>query len=204
MLFVGVAQEKTKVWGTTKRVNPDTGAAYPWLVRETRIPNHYYFYGLDADFGPFFIKFSSYFPYNGKVVFNGHEYAKRQAAKAGIAFQPLDNGFAWCEHPRRLQRICDGLSASRINRFVRKWLAILPHPFTAADRRAGFRYQLSILQAEFSLTQHLDRPLSGRVFFEDVIRHNLDLGVPTGSGSCSTARSGCAASVLPRGGSAPG
>jgi len=55
---------------------------------------------------------------------------------------------------------------------------VLPHPFTAADRRAGYRYDISILQAEFSLTQVLDRPLSGRVFFEEVIRDNLDAGRP--------------------------
>jgi hypothetical protein len=55
----------------------------------------------------------------------------------------------------------------------------LPHPFTAKDRQAGYRYQISILQAEFSLTQVLDRPVTGRVFFEEVIRENLDIGRPT-------------------------
>jgi hypothetical protein len=54
----------------------------------------------------------------------------------------------------------------------------LPNPFTAADRRAGFDYQLSILQVELSLTQVLDSPRAGRAFFDDVIRHNLDLGRP--------------------------
>ncbi len=57
-------------------------------------------------------------------------------------------------------------------------MARLPHPFTAADRAAGYRYDVSVLQAEFSLTQMLDRPVSGRVFFEEVIRENLDLGRP--------------------------
>ena len=33
-----------------------------------------------------------------------------------------------------------------------------------------------IWQIELSLTQVLDRPVSGRVLFEDVIRENLDLG----------------------------
>jgi hypothetical protein len=37
---------------------------------------------------------------------------------------------------------------------------------------------VSTLQAEFSLTQVLDRPVSGRIFFEDVIRENLDIGRP--------------------------
>jgi hypothetical protein len=35
-----------------------------------------------------------------------------------------------------------------------------------------------MLQAEFSLTQMLDKPVSGRVFFEQVIRDNLDIGRP--------------------------
>src|SRR6478672_9749231 len=43
---------------------------------------------------------------------------------------------------------------------------------------AGYRYELSILQAEFSLTQMLDKPVSGRMFFEQVIRDNLDIGRP--------------------------
>ena len=67
--------------------------------------------------------------------------------------------------------------------------AFLPHPYTAADRKAGYRYQVSILQAEFSLTQVLDRPLTGRVFFEEVIRENLDLGRPSQVQLISTAAS---------------
>jgi hypothetical protein len=42
--------------------------------------NHYYFYGVDEDFGPFFLKFCSYFPYNAKLCINGHEYLKRQVS----------------------------------------------------------------------------------------------------------------------------
>jgi hypothetical protein len=33
-------------------------------------------------------------------------------------------------------------------------------------------------QVEFALTQVVDRPVSGRIFFEEVIRENLDLGRP--------------------------
>lgn len=178
VLFVGRAQERTPVFRTEKRRNPITGATYPWIVRSSAMVNHFYFYCLDDDFGPFFLKFCSYFPCNAKLCINGHEWAKCQAANGGISFEALDNGFASCEDPRALQRICDRLSGAKIDALLRKWLRLLPHPFTGADRRAGYRYALSILQAEFSLTQVLDRPLSGRVFFEDVIRDNLDLGRP--------------------------
>jgi hypothetical protein len=54
----------------------------------------------------------------------------------------------------------------------------LPHPYTVEDQTAGYRYEISILQAEFCLTQMLDRPVSGRIFFEQVIRDNLDIGRP--------------------------
>jgi hypothetical protein len=133
---------------------------------------------VDDDFGPFFLKFCTYFPYNAKLCLNGHEYAKRQLKRRGIAYQALDNGVLSCADPQRLQQICDGLSADKIDRLLRKWLHFLPHPFTAADQKAGFRYDISILQAEFSLTQVLDRPVHGRLFFEQVIRENLDLGRP--------------------------
>jgi hypothetical protein len=178
ILFVGKAQEKAPVFRTEKRRNSQTGQTYPWIVRSTAMVNHYYFYGVDEDFGPFFIKFCSYFPYNAKLCINGHEYLKRQLTKEGIAFEALDNGLLSCVNPRRAQRICDGLSAAKIDKFLRKWLARLPHPFAAKDRAAGYRYDVSILQAEFSLTQILDRPLSGRIFFEEVIRENLDIGRP--------------------------
>jgi hypothetical protein len=96
VLFVGRAQEKTRVFRTEKRRNPDTGASHPWIVSATGIANHFYVYAVDAEFGPFFIKFCSYFPYTAKLCFNGNEYAKRMAAKAGIGFTALDNGFAAC------------------------------------------------------------------------------------------------------------
>jgi len=178
VVFIGKAQEKTRVFRTEKRKNPTTGQPYPWIVRSTALVNHYYFYGVDQDFGPFFLKFCSYFPYTAKLCLNGHEYVKRQLAQRGIAFEALDNGIRSCADPRRLQALCDGLSAAKIDALLRKWLHRLPHPFPATDRQAGYRYDCSILQAEFSLTQVLDRPRTGRLFFEAVIRENLDLGRP--------------------------
>jgi hypothetical protein len=178
IVFVGKAQENTPVFRTERRRNPRTGQPYPWIVRRSAMVNNYYVYAVDRDFGPFFLKFCSYFPFNAKLCLNGHEYAKRQLAQKGIAFEALDNGILKCSNPKRLQAICDGLSAAKIDALLRKWLRLLPHPFTGADRKAGYRYDISILQAEFSTTQVLDRPVHGRLFFEQVIRENLDLGRP--------------------------
>src|ERR1700726_863566 len=178
VVFVGKAQENTPVFRTERRRSPKTGRPYPWIVRRSAMVNNYYIYAVDRDFGPFFLKFCSYFPFNAKLCLNGHEYAKRQLAQKGIAFEALDNGILSCADPGRLQAICNGLSAARIDALLRKWLRLLPHPFTGADSKAGYRYDISILQAEFSTTQVLDRPVHGRLFFEQVIRENLDLGRP--------------------------
>src|SRR5215469_3465277 len=178
VVFIGKAQEKCTVYRTEKRRNPKTKRTYPWIVKSTALVNHYYFYCVDEDFGPFFLKFCSYFPYNAKLCLNGHEYAKRQLNREKIAYRALDNGIQSCADPKRLQAICDSLSGDKIDALLRKWLRRLPHPFPPRDRQAGYRYQISILQVELSLTQVLDRPVSGRIFFEDVIRENLDIGRP--------------------------
>ncbi len=178
VLFVGRGQEKATVWRTQRRHNPVTGAPYAWLVRTTALVNHFYFYCVDADFGPFFLKFCTYFPYNARLCLNGNHWAQRQATKAGINFTALDNGFAAVDDLAALQTICDTLGPEHIDALLRKWLRRLPHPFTEEDAAAGYTYDLSILQAEFSLTQMLDRPISGRIFFEQVIRDNLDAGRP--------------------------
>ncbi len=177
VLFIGKAQEKTSVFRTEKRRDAH-GKTYPWIIRSTAMPNQYYIYILDRDFGPLFIKFCSYFPYAAKLCLNGHEWLKRQLTQRGIPFEPLDNGIRSSDESARVQRIADTLDAAKIEAVFRKWLRRLPHPFLPAHRAAGYRYQLSILQAEFALTQVLDRPRTGRCFFEEVIRENLDLGRP--------------------------
>ena len=62
-------------------------------------------YGIDRDFGPFFLKFCTYFPYTAKLCLNGHEYAKRQLDNRGIGYAALDNGIPSCADPRRVQTI---------------------------------------------------------------------------------------------------
>jgi hypothetical protein len=178
VVFMGKAQEKAYVHRTEKRRTPE-GKTYPWIVKSSAVINHFYFYCFDEDFGPFFLKFCSYFPYNAKLCINGHEYLKRQLKREKIAFEALDNGILSCANPNRARQICDQLDSKKIDALLRKWLKILPHPFTAKDRAAGFRYDISILQAEFSLTQVLKRPVLGRLFFEEVIRENLDIGRPS-------------------------
>ena len=132
VVFVGRAQEKTTLFRTEKRRDAN-GDSYPWIVKTTGLVNHFYFYCVDDDFGPFFLKFCSYFPYNAKLCINGNEWAKRQAAKAGIGFTALDNGFAAVDDPAALQAICD-----RARRRADRWAAAqVAGPPAAPVHRSG-------------------------------------------------------------------
>src|SRR5262249_52376038 len=134
------AQENARVMRTERRRSRFTGGTYPWIVESTGMVNHYYFYCVDEDFGPFLLKFCSYFPYNVKLCINGNDQAPAYQAWGGI------RGAGQCHQvlcqPKLMQRLCDELSAEKIDRLMRKWLRRLPQPFPAHDRAAGYRYQL--------------------------------------------------------------
>jgi hypothetical protein len=49
-----------------------------------------------------------------------HEWAKRQAARAGVSFRDLSNGFASCEDAAALQEICDRLGPGQIPVFAER------------------------------------------------------------------------------------
>ena len=173
VVFIGVAQEKAQTFSARKE-----GSTFDYDRDKTVYVNHYYFYIDDEDFGPIFLKVCSYAPWSLKLCLNGHEWAKRQLEKQGIAFETLDNGFRSCADAKKLQETCNRLGPEDIDRLLRTWLDRLPLPLSRQDREAGYDWQLSIWQMEVSLTQIFDRPQKGREFFEEVMRDNLDLGRP--------------------------
>lgn len=177
VVFISVAQEKAVAF-TGHKQNNKGYVSFDYRRDKSVYVNSYYFYLDDKEFGPAFIKVCSYAPWGIKLCLNGHEWAKRQLVRRGIGFESLDNGFFRCDNPEALQAICDSLGAKDIERFFHRWLNRLPLPLDRKARAAGYSWRLSIWQMEVSLTQVFDRPLHGRMFFEEVIRDNLDLGRP--------------------------
>jgi hypothetical protein len=183
VVAIGIAQEFQSVFTAYDRSarQPGTrrpGAPHFAFVKQDRRVTVYYFYVADPDFGLGFIKLCSYFPYPGKVWVNGHEWAKRQAIAHGVAFTELANGFASCADPAGLQAICDRLGPAHLQAFFDRWLAVIPTPLHAADRAAGYWWELSLRQVETSRTLVFDAPRRARAFFEALVADNLDLGRP--------------------------
>jgi hypothetical protein len=185
---IGVAQEFQRVWAAYQRDTKTAAPQYTFAKADRRV-TCYYFYLWDEDFGPTFIKVCAYFPYPAKVWVNGHEWAKRQALRAGIAFTELSNGFGSCEDPAALQAICDRLQPGTIEVFAQRWLHRLPMPFGGKDQKAGYWWELSMRQVEVSRTIVFDAPRRARPFFEALIGDNLDIGRPSTWRSSSPAAS---------------
>ncbi len=178
VVAIGVAQEFQWVFAGHQRPTDKPGAVNYGFDKAERRVSCFYFYVLDEEFGPGFIKICSYFPYPVKVWVNGHEWAKRQAAKAGIGFTALANGFATCDDHAGLQAICDRLGPADIQAFFDRWLAVVPVPLTDADHAAHYWWELSMRQVEVSRTIVFDAPRHARGFFEAVVADNLDVGRP--------------------------
>jgi hypothetical protein len=174
---IGVAQEFARVFLATKHTGQTTGVWFSFTKADRRV-TCYYFYVWDDDFGPTSVKVCAYFPYPVKIWINGHEWAKRQAAKAGIRFVELSNGFASCTDPAALQAICDRFGPATIGVFAERWWSRLPLPLTDADRAAGYWWELSMRQVEVSRTLVFDAPRRARGFFEALVADNLDIGRP--------------------------
>jgi hypothetical protein len=179
VVLIGVAQEKASAWRSWKAKGQEQ-AAHPHMEwgRQMAYINHYYFYLWDPEWGSTFWKTNAYAPFPIWLWLNGHEWAKRQMEKAGIAYEALDNGFLSCADPEALQRRCDELGSDDVQDFFQRWSSRLPSPFTKADLAAGYGYDLAFRQFEVSETSIFDRPQAGRAWFEGVIRDHLDIGRP--------------------------
>jgi hypothetical protein len=180
VVLIGIAQEKAPVWRSWKAKGQER-AAHPHMEwgRQMAFINHFYFYLWDPDWGGAFWKTNAYAPFPIWIWLNGHTWAQRQCQRAGIGYTALDNGFASCDNPAALQRICDRLGTGAVKSFFWRWLRRLPSPFTTADLRAGYTYELAFRQFEISDTRVFNRPAAGRAFFEGVIRDHLDIGRPS-------------------------
>lgn len=171
------AQEFQWVFGARDCSDTPGLVRYAFTKQERRV-GVYYFYVLDPDWGPGFIKICTYFPYPAKVWLNGHEWAKRQAGREGVCFTALANGFASCPEPARLQAICDSLGPSDAQAFFERWMTRVPTPLTSEDRRGGYWWELSMRQVEVSRTLVFDDPRRARGFMEALVADNIGIGRP--------------------------
>src|SRR5271165_1530761 len=177
VVAIVATQEFQWVFSASKKTGTRGGVWFDWHKEERRV-SCFYFYVNDREFGPGFIKICTYFPYPAKVWLNGHEWAKRQAARARIGFSELANGIATCTRPERLQAICDRFGPADVQGFFDRWICRIPRPLTDDDRAIGYFWELSMRQVEVSRTIVFDDPRRARSFFESLVADNIGVGRP--------------------------
>ena len=169
-------QEFQWVISARNRSNPARSVCLEFFREERRV-GVYYFYVLDPDFGPGFIKICTYFPYPAKVWVNGHEWAKRQAEHAGVEYRALSNGFAACAQPEVCRR---SATASAPRRCRPSLTAGSPSCRRRSPRRPRGWLLVGALDApgRGRRTLVFDDPRRARSFFEALVADNIAIGRP--------------------------
>jgi hypothetical protein len=181
LVLIGKAQERISAWrGYVDESHPGHRPNHPHIAwsRQSAVPDQWYFYFADDQWGPTSLRLCSYAPYPLWANANGHEWAKCQLAKAGVGFEALDNGLRAVRDPAVAHRTCARLSAGHVRDLLARMMAVMPNPLTVEDRRHGFDWAFSIAQLEISDTAVFDAPRRARAWFEAAIGCHLDLGRP--------------------------
>src|SRR5438105_7876513 len=177
---IGKAQEIQRVvMGTDVARDPDTGCPHYSFKKVERRVTVYYFYALDEEWGPTFLKMCAYFPYPAKLWCNGHEWVKRQLEKKGVGYVPLATRFAAADDARALRRTCSQLGPRQLQDLFERSMERIPLPLGPRDFEAGYQWEASMNQIEFSRTLILDRPARARAFFDRVVECSTTLGRPS-------------------------
>ena len=177
VVAIVAGQEFQWVLSARNRARKPGAVSFEYFKEDRRV-GVYYFYILDPQWGPGFIRLGTYAPWPGRVWLNGHEWVKRQAVRQGLPFTALSNGFQSTPDRARLQALCDRLGPADVQAFFDRWIARIPTPLTAADRAAGYWWELSVRQAEISRTLVFDAPRHARSFFEALAADNIGIGRP--------------------------
>ena len=83
---------------------------------------HFCCYCVDEDFGPFFIKFCTYFPYNAKLCLNGTNGRSVRGQGPASASRHSTTVLRPVQNPHALQRSVT-VSTGEFDALVRKWFA---------------------------------------------------------------------------------
>ena len=78
--------------------------------------------------------------------------AKSRTAEGDCPDGTTPTGIRFARSRTRSQEICDSFGAEHIDALLRKWLQILPNPFTPQDEVAGYRYRL------WAVYSHVNKP----------------------------------------------
>ncbi len=127
---------------------------------------HYYFYFIDEQFGLCYVRVPTWAPFRLQIYFNGHSWLARQLLQAGVAFEMLDNAFAFIADPAKAQELADTLSAPMLH----ERLALWAQRFCPVLRHFRSGYHWSFMQAEYATDVVFRRQAEFQPLYEAIVR----------------------------------
>jgi hypothetical protein len=120
----------------------------PQVGSDRRVCLVLYYYFVDRDYGLMHVKIQTWFPFTVQIYVNGHEWLARKLARAGIAFEKVDNAFVKLASIERAQRCARRFWRRDWVRLLDRW-ARRVNPLLG-DWLAGQSYYWALDQVEFS------------------------------------------------------
>jgi hypothetical protein len=147
----------------------------------------YWFHIVDEEWGHITIRLSPHPPFGAQVFLNGHEYAARQANKAGIVFDKEGNCFSTISDAAGLTQLADAWHSpsaiGRLRQVCERWLYSTCLCFALGlteQAQTNFQYQYSVYQLEYSrnlLFKQGDQMMQVLNSVIDHVRTRLDVKV---------------------------
>jgi len=152
VFLVGVSRASAPVWPVQRY---PTGRWH--RVKKYAFVNHYFFHLVDPEWGHVTVRMSGHPPFGAWVILNGHEWVECQARKEGLVFVKEGNAFTQFSDGVALSRVAETLSAERtvgrLRQVCDRWIysACLCFALSSPEQaRSGFRFDYSVVQAEYS------------------------------------------------------
>jgi hypothetical protein len=145
------------------------GQGRPRLVGAQRKCLCFYYYFIDREWGMMHVRIQSWFPMNIQICVNGHEWLARKMDRHGIAYEKIDNAFAWIEDVDRAQRFAEDLTRKRLHRKFNA-LARRVNPLMS-DLLEWAQYYWVIDQYEFSTDIMFKDRNSLEALFPKLLKH---------------------------------
>ena len=173
--LAGLARSRGSTWSGWRRrrstrsgprsgATPRPGRATRGSCAATALVNQYYLLRPGRRLRPVLYQVLQLLPVRGAAVLQRPSLGPTPSPRRpGSRSASWTTGFSAARTRPRLQRICDRLSAAKIDAFFRKWLARLPHPAGTVpqrhDRRTGHLRPQTIAHTRPDLPHPAHQPL---------------------------------------------
>lgn len=159
-LIDGILREKRIVSGligvlccqeTCRTVKLKFGQNRPRLQFAFRPQRVLYYYFLDKNFGRFYVRIQTWFPFTIQVYVNGHDWLAQQLTHRGIGFEQRDNAFTKLDNPQAAQKLADRFERLNWQATLDRWARLVNPLLRVKDSLVRFfSYRWVIDQAEYS------------------------------------------------------